>query len=290
MNTKIKHIRRRHMRRGISVLSQVMTFFKMILKITLAVSFLSTSAQAGTLEVDAAASTIGGFGLKVTPGSTCGTDDVVVTGPIVTTDELACDTITTTGTVAIDANVNFTAGQLIRFGPDFSVSSGNTFTANVNPAVASDFAALVDENPNSETSYHARFDINTDALTPSVGEELVILDGMSADDTVQFMVVLTNNAGHLIKLSARNGGSFASIPFQPLSAGFNDIEIEWLAGDIPNSSQIVLSINGVDAPAVTNLDNMTGRIDKVRFGLIDSDLDPIGTTGSFFLDEFASFR
>ncbi|MFQ5526152.1 MAG: hypothetical protein ACE5GX_07805 [Thermoanaerobaculia bacterium] len=70
-------------------------------------------ARAGTLEVLGDAASLGSFGLRVTIGATCAIPDVVVLGPTVNTDQLACNTITAGNVQVVGPGSTFTARNSI---------------------------------------------------------------------------------------------------------------------------------------------------------------------------------
>ena len=251
-------------------------------------------SHAGGLDVVASASTIGSFGLRVTAGPQCVIDDINETGPTVSTDRTACDTITTRGSVQITANATFAAGNQIAFAPGFSVAGGVMFVAQVNDIIDSDFAGLRDTSPHTETSLFARFDLDVENLAVSAGEDIGIFSGFSADNTLQLQIRLRDSGGKQIFLLVRqdNGGFLTSSGLNLIS-GFNDIEIEWQASSGPgvNDGLFSASLNSGTVAVLNAIDNDMARIDMVDMGLLDANVaSPISTTGSADFDDFLSFR
>lgn len=246
-------------------------------------------ASAGQLTVVNGAGTIGDHGLRITAGPTCNVNDVVVSGPTVSGDQLACDTISTSGSVTVSGTATFTAGDRVSLGAGFRVPAGATFRADADPFVDSPYAFITDHNPASETTYNARFDLNTDALNLAVGEDIDHFTGLSADDTVQFRVILRDSgSGRSLVLAARSGGVLVEHPVPlNLESGFNNVFLEWTssAGD----GRFQATLNGGTAQGLNSLSNSSGRIDTVRWGLVDGPA-VVTTGGSIDIDDFISFR
>ena len=245
---------------------------------------------AGILEIVGNAATVGDAGLQVTAGVTCVQDDVVVPGPSVNSDQLACNTVTAGNVQVISPGASFTAGTSIRLLPGFSVASGAPFNAGVDPFVATAFAFVQDDNPNAETTYNARFDLRLDSLNIAVNEDIGHLNGYSADAILQFQVVLRRVAGqNRLALLARDDVAGAMVEhftdFQ-LDAGTNAVQIKWVAG--AGNGQFLVSINGLSMQGLTTLNNASSSIDFVRWGLVDGNLSL--TAGFIELDDFFSWR
>jgi len=246
------------------------------------------ASLAGQLEVTSDAATIGNQGLRVTAGIICTTDNIALTGPTVTTDQLACDEISTSGNVQVTNDVSFTAGDGIVLGPGFGVDLGVRFAASVNPFVDSPYAFVEDTSPTAETSYNARFDLNVDGLNLSSGEDIHHFVALSDDDTVQFRLIMRHVGDIQLVLVARSGGSLIEHSTAiPLQAGFNDMFLQWTSGTGNGSFQVTVNNDAVEGPV--NLNNASSRIDKIRWGLVDGPA-VITTTGSIDQDDFMSFR
>lgn len=245
-------------------------------------------AAAGDIEVLPDAATKGGNGLRVSAGKACMLNDVTVTGQTVTTDQVACDTISTSGSVAVTEPVTFAAGEAITLGAGFSVASGTTFRAGIKPFLESPYASLRDESPASETSYNARFDLNVDGLNLADGEYIDHFTGLSATGAVEFRVTLNDLSGKELVLFARSGGTVIQHPTAiPLGLGVNRIFVQWRAAD--GTGRFQVTVNGGEPEGPTTLYNNDGRVDAVEWGLIDGPAAPT-TSGYIDLDDFASFR
>jgi hypothetical protein len=254
--------------------------------------FPAEEAGAGTLMADPGSASVGSFGLKVGVGKTCSEDHLVVPGPTVNSDQVACITITAADVEVVSPGAIFTAGSQITLDNLFRVALGAPFTAAIDSLVNSPFAWVQDDGPGSESLYNALFDLRLDDLALAPGEELQHFSGFSADGQVRFSAVLRWNPSlgeNRIALFAWDDatGDLREHPSDFLiGSGFNSVQISWRAG--PGNGEFLLSINGVPLSGFTDLINDSVRIDSVRWGAVDGSL--VATTGSMDLDNFYSWR
>ncbi len=245
---------------------------------------------AGRLEVVGSAATIGNSGLKVTAGAACVVEDVVVPGPSVNTDQLACNRITAGNVQVIGPGAEFVAGGSIHLLPGFSVAQGVPFVAHVDPFVATAHAFVQDNSPNAETAFNARFDLRLNSLNVAINEDVGHFNGYSADGTLQFQVVLRRVSGqNRLVLLARDNAANAMVEHSsdfPLSAGFNAVQLDWSAG--AGDGRFRVSLDGAPMSGLTTLNNASSRIDSVRWGLVDGNLNL--TAGFIELDDYFSWR
>ena len=260
----------------------------------LAATLLTPSASASDLVVNSAAKLVGALGLEVTTGIGCAQADIVVPAGPVNSDQTSCATIRTAspGPVEVDLpGVDFLTGELIKLDDEFIVR-GDLFTAKQNPFIGVPFAFVTDGTPDDEKDYIAWFRIDLDPLALALNEDLGIFVGYDASGEEQFRVILRRflMAPELrLVIEGRDNtvGDLVEHPEQfPLSSGSNQVALWWLARE--DRGQALLSVNQTPLQGLVDLDNASSRIDEVRLGLVDG--NPNATTGSFYLDDFSSFR
>ena len=260
----------------------------------LATAPLAPAATASELEVNAAAKLDGAFGLEVTTGVGCAQADLVVPAGPVTSDQTSCATIRTAtpGPVTVELpGVDFLTGLSIKL-DDGLIVLGDLFTAQLNPLIGSAFAFVTDDTPDDQQRYVAWFRLDVDPLSLALNEDLGLFVGYDSAGDEQFRVVLRrflmapelrlvvqgrdNTVGGLVE----HGEQF------PLTAGANQVSLWWRA--LAGRGQALLSVNQTPLDGIEDLDNAASRIDSVRLGLVDG--NPAATSGSFYLDDFSSFR
>ena len=247
-------------------------------------------ASAGALDVLASAAFSGNFGLRVTVGATCTGNDLVVATGTVSTDQLACDTITAGNVEVVAPGSTFIAGDVITLQNGFSVASGASFTALIDPFVKLPFAYVRDDTPAAETTYNAKFYLRLDSLTLSASDEIGHFNGYSANGNPQFRIVLrTSLSENRVAIFAWDDDAGAlvehSVDFL-LPLGFRSVDLSWRAGS--GDGEFLVSIDGAAPDGLTGLNNGSSRIDFVRWGAVDGTL--ASSTGSMELDEFSSWR
>jgi len=161
-------------------------------------------------------------------------------------------------------------------------------------AVLDDTAAifLTDDTPNLETRYRVRFYFDPNSISMASGNAHFILVGYTGASTA---VVRTEfqRSGSLYQLRVRtltDSGSWASTAWFTISDAPHPVELDWRAatGAGANNGGVTLWIDGVQQASLTNLDNDTRRIDRVRLGAVTG-LDA-GTLGTYYFDAFESRR
>lgn len=254
---------------------------------------LSTpAAQAGSLDVNASAAFSGNFGLEVTPGSACVLPERVdLDSQIVIVDVDACSFLTAVDTVVSGGGpVDFTAGISLAFGDGFVVQSGTGFSAGLDSSLTR-LAFVTDDSPAGLNSYKASFRLRLDDLNIGVGDKFPNLSGLSGDGITHFEVRLKRNVvppeNRLLLVAREDDGTIVETPFGQevmLPAGFNLIEIDWMAG--AGTGRLLVSVNGTPFGGLLGLINGQARIDRVRWGVTDGDVD--ATAGSLDQDDFSS--
>lgn len=254
---------------------------------------LAAVAGAGELDVTPAAAAGGAFGLDASPGIGCATANNEVGPGDVAGNRTACDKITNADpSRVVNPGANFLAGTQIRFTDRFVVDADAPFSARVNAFINSPFAFLTDDSPSNETNYWAFYRVNLDDLDLALGDDIGQIVGYNAAGQPQFRLVMRRNAApaeNRIAIQARDDTAGMLVEHGeelPLGAGFNVIAVWWRSG--PGRGQFLASVNGTPLGGLDGLDNDTGRIDRVRLGIVDG--NPDLTSGSYYLDDFASFR
>ena len=211
-----------------------------------------------------------------------------------TSDQTSCATIRTASPGPVTVNlpgVDFLTGLSIKLDEGMTVL-GDLFTAQLNPLIGSAFAFVTDDTPSDRSNYVAWFRLDIDPLTLALNEDLGLFVGYDSAGDEQFRVLLRRflNAPELrLVVQGRDNtvGDLVEHDEQfPLAAGDNQVALWWLALD--GRGQALLSVNQTPFQGLEDLDNAASRIDEVRLGLVDG--NPNATMGSFYLDDFSSFR
>lgn len=249
----------------------------------------SAPAAAGSLEVLGSAAAVGSQGLKVTLETVCMTDDVVVPGPTVNTDQVGCTSVTAGNTQVIAPGASFRTAGRTNLQNGFTVDANAPFSIFTDPFVATAYAFVEDGSPNSETVFNAQFKLDVDNLNLAAAEDVQHFVGRNAGGVEIFRVILRNvGAVTRLVLQARDGGSLFESPSTfALLSGVNDVLLTWSAGSF--SGEFTVSVNGSTPMGLTGLDNPADRIDSVRWGLIDGPAMPT-STGFIECDDYLSWR
>ncbi len=242
---------------------------------------LAVPATAGTLAVTTAAKNNGTYGLEVTVSTCAGAQDLNLSGTI-TSDETACDTISTGDPTTISGDVTLTAGTSIALGNGFSVLSGSTLVAEID-ATLTPFAWVQDDSPANETTYSAEFYVNPDGLTFGGGE--VVKHFVAYSGGTEVLRVLMNSSNQLVLEVRRDNGTYATSGVVPLGSGWNEVDVTWEAAA---SATATLAVNNGSPVTLTGIDNDTTRIASVRWGAVDGTVS--STSGTMYLDDFTSWR
>ena len=220
---------------------------------------------AATLDVNLTAAHGGGAGLEVTPGSTCTspTYELVDAPPTIVGNFEGCDTLTAYG-VQVTGPTSFFAGREIRLGSAFSVAPGATLSALINNQM-SPFAFVQDDTPDAEATYQATFFVNLNAIFLGLGESVEILRASDQAGNTQFYLALTS-AGLVLAARLENGGFTATSPVTLPGSGWMEIQAVWRAG--AGDGELKARVNGFQVAALSNLSNVSGRVDSIRLGAI----------------------
>lgn len=238
---------------------------------------------------------VGSWGLEVTIGRDCSGPDQLDLGagssPVAGLHE-ACLEITAAAVEIAAAGAVLRAGRTIALGNDFTVAAGADLNLELAPAMADDFASILDPSPIDESVYHASFALDASALALGAGDEIEHFTAFSVAGEPVFRLTLRPAAGGgaELHLAARQdgGGWIASAPGQeiPLPSGWTQVELSWAAGD--GGGELLVSIGGGAATGLTGLDNDAFTVDSVRWGAISGSV--AASSGLLRLDAFDSWR
>jgi hypothetical protein len=245
------------------------------------VLLLAVPATAGNLAVTGAAANSGSYGLELTVSTCAGAQDLNLSGTI-SSDETACNTITTGDPTTVSGTVTLTAGTSIAFGNGFSVANGSDFTAAID-ATLTPFAWVQDDSPANETTYSAEFFVNANGLNMGGGE--VLKHFVAYSGSTEQLRVLINSSKQLVLEVRRDNGTYATSAPLSLATGWNEVDVTWEAAA---SATATLAVNGGTPVTLTAVDNDTTRIASVRWGAIGGTVS--STSGTMYLDDFTSWR
>lgn len=154
---------------------------------------------------------------------------------------------------------------------------------------------LVDESPNAEVHYRARFYFTPNSITMAEGDAHYLLVGYDAVTTAPKLVLyveLRFTAGSYQIRLRQNDDSQAtrSTGWFTISNGSHVLELDWSAATTvgANNGYLTLWTDGIQRATLTGLDNDTRRIDRIRLGAT-SEIDT-GTRGTYYIDAFESRR
>ncbi len=154
-------------------------------------------------------------------------------------------------------------------------------------------AYVADTHPTAEAAYRASFRIGHNNLSMSEGSSHAVFLGRMANGQGNVLRLFMSQRGGNYKLRCwwkKDGGGTGfcgQLTFAPVNTR---ITVEWAQSTGPGDNNGIIRLFKGDVLKVerTNLDNDTYVIDTVRLGL------PQGatatTSGSFYLDDFTSFR
>ena len=150
---------------------------------------------------------------------------------------------------------------------------------------------VADDRPNVEPRYRARFYFDPNSITMSTGEAFNIFIGFVGSNTAVMRVEFGRSSNvYVVRASVLNDGSaWVSTLWSTMSDAPHFIEIDWRAASSgANNGGITLWIDGTQQADLTNVDNDSRRIDRVRLGAVTG-IDG-GTRGTVFFDAFESRR
>jgi hypothetical protein len=214
-------------------------------------------------------------------------------------------TATRTPTPTLDGDLifadGFESGSLSAWSS--SVTDGGDLSAHFDAAAFGNFGlrAIIDDNddiyvqdstPDSEPRYRARFYFALNGIRMSNGNSNILFAGYSGVSTQVLRIEQRFNSGrHQVRAGLRNDGSgWTHSAWFTIDDSLYVFEIDWRASTsgFANNGRLTFWINGTQRAHLSNVDNNTRRIDRVRLGAVEG-LDS-GTRGVYYLDEFVSRR
>jgi hypothetical protein len=194
---------------------------------------------------------------------------------------------------------SFETGDLSRWSA--SATDGGDLSVTNAAALAGSFGlqALLDDNtnlfvtdetPSAEASYRAsfRFDPNSIAMTNGDAFDLLVLiNGTGSTNIARVLLRRNNGEYQLYFLVFNNSGSMSSSANLPITDAPQLVQFDWRDNSTSTGSA-ALSVNGGTPVTITGGAVGTRKLDRVRFGAVQS-VDS-GTRGTFFLDDFQSSR
>ncbi len=268
-----------------------------------------SGASASSIEVSAAAARPGsgtgcggsGCGARLSLQGCATSEMVAVPDQDVssTTTFEACRTLSAEDVDVTGGTTTFRAGETIVLGSGFSVGSGASFQAVIDPGATGD-GFVEDSTPTSESRYVARFYVDLDSMSLPASEQFDHFAAYDALGRVQVRIGLKHNGmlgeNRLFVEVRRDNGTFGSTEGMnelAVPAGWHAVEVDWTAassaGADDGAAVLCLDDDGSRTSCVqlTGVDNDQGQVDFVRWGAQDVD----GSTGaSLDMDDFDSLR
>jgi hypothetical protein len=151
---------------------------------------------------------------------------------------------------------------------------------------------VTDDKPVAEPRYRARFYFDPNSISMASGDAHFIFMGYIGTSTAVLRLEFQQLSG-LFKLRARlinDAGTWLNTAWFTISDGPHPVEIDWRAATSAgaNNGGLTLWIDGVQQAAISNVDNDTRKIDRVRLGAL-AGIDT-GTLGMYYFDAFESRR
>ncbi|HZM21148.1 MAG TPA: DUF4832 domain-containing protein [Anaerolineales bacterium] len=150
---------------------------------------------------------------------------------------------------------------------------------------------VADDRPSAEPRYRARFYFDPNSITMATGEAFNIFNGFTSSNTAVMRVEFGRSSNvYVVRASVLTDAStWVSTLWTTISDAPHCIEIDWRAASSGASNGgITLWIDSVQQADLSNVDNDTRRIDRVRLGAVTG-IDG-GTRGTIFFDAFESRR
>ena len=149
-----------------------------------------------------------------------------------------------------------------------------------------------DDSPNAEPRYRVRFYFDPNSISMASGDAHFIFKGFSGTSTDVLQVEFRNSLGaYQIRAKLLNDSSaFVNTNWFTIIDASHFIELNWQAATAAgaNNGGLTLWIDGVQQADLTNVDNDTWRVDRVRLGAL-AGMDA-GTSGTYYFDAFESRR
>ncbi len=151
---------------------------------------------------------------------------------------------------------------------------------------------VTDDSPNAEPYYRARFYFDPNSITMVGGNAHIIFMGYKGASTGVLRVEFRfSNGNYQIRAGLRNDGDgWKYSSWFTITDAAHSIEIDWRAATASGAKDgsLTLWVDGSQQAAVTQVDNDTRRIDRVRLGTV-AGVDG-KTRGSYYFDAFESHK
>jgi ELWxxDGT repeat protein len=154
---------------------------------------------------------------------------------------------------------------------------------------------VVDESPNNELRYRARFYLDPNGFDPGEANgkfRVRVFLGLEEAPVLRLITVVLRRIGGQYALMGRvrlDDGTRAQTPFFSITDGLHLVEVDWTWSEGPdaNNGTFSLWIDEVPVSALTGLDNSISAVDFVRLGAMS--VKP-GANGTLYFDNFESRR
>ncbi len=156
-------------------------------------------------------------------------------------------------------------------------------------------AFVEDDSPNDDFRHRTEFMLDPNSVNLADGEQVAIFAGKDAGGNVVFRIWLRREGSNytLFAESIDNDGSQQTTFQKTIADAPQKVGIVWQAALSSGSCDglMKLFINDEDQEGVflLDLDNDAKKVASVQLGLVDGQGLTSASSGSFFLDEFASF-
>ncbi|MEK6223152.1 MAG: hypothetical protein N2D54_12980, partial [Chloroflexota bacterium] len=150
---------------------------------------------------------------------------------------------------------------------------------------------LIDDSPNNEVEYHARFHIDLKNIVMNHKDKIRVFQGHMGFKQPFYLLIRKWNTNNSVRAFVRkDDGSFSRTKWLLLPVGSNAIEIDWQAAqdEFTNNGSFTLYLNGLQKAVLSDLDNDKLAITQVRLGITRKIPLAFQISGYFFLDHFAS--
>ena len=225
-----------------------------------------------------------------------------------TTTNTAIPTVTKTATPNITNSTDpifsdeFESGNLAAWssnstdGTDLSVTSsaipnhGKGLQAVINDK---NTLYLVDDSPNAENHYRARFYFDPNSISMINGDYLYILQGYATSTSNIVIRIQFKNTSGSYQLRAKSideAGIDQSTPYVTITDAPHYLEVEWAAATTAGANNGYLNfwIDGVKQGSIAGIDNDIYLMERLRLGAVY--FSTAATSGTMFFDGFVSRR
>jgi hypothetical protein len=151
---------------------------------------------------------------------------------------------------------------------------------------------VIDDTPNGETAYRARFYLDPNSIRMSDKEAFYLFNGYASPSVEVMRLEFRIFKGiYQIRASIRSDtNSWTTSSWINITDVPHVIELRWNAATAAgaNNGSLTLWVDDVQAASLTRIDNDTRRMDQVSLGAV-SEID-VGTRGTLYFDAFESRR